>query len=98
MYQTINFSQFCDAFEKMDRKDNFTYEGKKALFEYLERYEEDLDEKIEFDVVALCCEYSEYKNLDELKENYSDIETMQDLEDHTSVIMIDDESFLIQDF
>ena len=33
MYTTINFSQFCDAFSDT-YKNNFTYEGKRALFDY----------------------------------------------------------------
>ena len=36
MKQTVNFSQFCDAFKLMDRNGQFTYEGKRALFDYLE--------------------------------------------------------------
>ena len=98
MKQTINFSQFCDAFRDMDRDNNFTYEGKRALFDYLEDYEHDSGEEIEFDVVALCCEYSEYKNLAELQENYTDIDSIEKLEEHTTVIKIDDESFIIQDY
>jgi len=35
MKQTINFSQFCDAFGE-SYKNSFSYEGKRALFDYLE--------------------------------------------------------------
>ncbi len=98
MKQTINFSEFTDRFRDMDRDNNFTYEGKRALFDYLEEYEEDTGEEIELDVIALCCEYTEYKNLAELQENYTDIESIEKLRDHTTVIMIDDERFIIQDF
>lgn len=98
MKQIINFSQFVDAFARMDRADNFSYEGKKALFNYLEQYEEDTGSEIELDIIALCCEYTEYKNLEELQENYSDIDSMEELEQHTQVIMINNESFIIQDF
>lgn len=38
------------------------------LFEYLEQMEEDCDMGIEFDVIALCCDYSEMT----LEEIYSD--------------------------
>lgn len=74
MIQEITFNNFCDAFPESYQK-NFTYEGKKALFEYLESYEEDTGGKIELDIVALCCDYNEYKDLDEyLNEYNTDIE------------------------
>ena len=62
MYDTVNFNQFNDWFEKQ-RPDNFSYEGRKALFDYLEDLEDDMGEKMEFDPIAFCCEYSEYDNL-----------------------------------
>jgi len=59
MYTTINESGFHDAFRNMDRLDNFSYEGREALFAHLESYEDDVGNKIELDVIALCCEYTE---------------------------------------
>ena len=91
MKQNITESMFKDAFIHMGRKDNFSYDGLTALYEYLE----DIDENYDLDVIALCCEYSEYENLEELRKDYPDIETMQDLENNTSVIKIDDERFII---
>jgi hypothetical protein len=84
----------------MDRKDQFSYEGQEALFNYLEDYEEDTGQEVEFDVIALCCEYTEYDNLKELQEAYSDeYETLEYLEDTTQVIRIPDtERFIILDF
>ena len=52
-------------------KNNFTYEGKRALFDYLENLEEDTGTEIELDTIALCCEYSEYSNLKEIIEKIS---------------------------
>ena len=91
-------AMFLDSFSD-SYKDNFTYKGKRALFDYLEQLSEDLGEDIELDTVALCCEYSEYENLKELQGNYSDIETMEDLENKTQVIRIEDsEAFIIQSY
>ena len=59
MKTTINFSDFCDAFRDADRKENFSYEGKRILFDYLDEYESSTDEEIELDVIALCCEFNE---------------------------------------
>ena len=105
MKQTINFSQFCDSFGG-DYKNNFSYEGKKAIFEYLEEYEDGTDTEIELDPIALCCEYSEYDNLKELQNSYPDIKTMEELEEQTQVIPIynltsdgkKSERFIIQDY
>lgn len=77
MHQTITETDFMDAFKRSETyKDNFTYEGLLALFEYLESYEEDTGEEIEFDMVALCCEYSEYSEATEAASNYFDFEGM----------------------
>ncbi|MFA4854023.1 MAG: hypothetical protein WC616_01555 [Candidatus Omnitrophota bacterium] len=97
MYIEVNFSSFCDAFNGGDREGNFSYAGKKALFEYLESLEEDTSEMIELDVVALCGEYAEYADFAELQKNY-DVESMKELEENTTVIKIDSDSFIIQSY
>ena len=97
MKQTIGFSEFCDAFRI--RENNFTYEGKRALFDYLESYEDDTGDEIELDVIGLCCEYTEYADLAEFQGEYKeDYETIEDIENATTVIKINDEAFIIQSF
>ena len=98
MIQTINEYQFADAFHKMGRGEQFSYEGLKALYEYLEEYETG-EQQIELDVISLCCEYAEYKSLEEFQEDYNqDYKSLGDIMDRTQVIMIDDNSFIIQAF
>jgi len=70
MKQSITFSQFVDSFSE-ERKNQFSYDGKKALFEYLEEYEESTGEDIELDIVALCCEYTEYDSVSDYLADYS---------------------------
>ena len=70
MYRKISFYDFQDAFNKSDMKDNFTYEGQKALFEYLEQIEEDTGVAIELDIIAICCEWQEYKDLAAIQVDY----------------------------
>ena len=99
MKKTVNLWNFQDAFRDMNRQDNFSYEGQKALFEYLECYEEETEQEIELDVIALCCEFTEYENIKEYNEAYNEnAEDIQDIEYNTTVIMIDDTSFIIQDY
>lgn len=98
MKQTINFSQFCDSFNDT-YKNNFSYEGKKALFEYFENYEDETGETIELDPIAFCCEYTEYDNMQDLQADYPDIQNMDDLRDNTQVIEIEGTAkFIIQQF
>ncbi len=100
MKKTISEWDFQDAFNKSDSyKNNFSYEGKIALFEWLERYEEETETEIELDIIALCCEYTEYESFEELQKDYSNIETMEELENKTIVIPIEEtERFIIQQF
>ena len=95
MYKQISFNEFCDTFRNVDRNENFTYNGKKALFDHLEDYEEQLGETYEFDCIAICCTYTEYPNLKAIKGNYLELDgnpnySIQDLRDRTGVIIFED--------
>ena len=99
MIRTIDNIEFVDAFRKMGRTDNFSFKGLVALYEYIEMLVDDLGQEIELDVIALCCEYAEYDNLEEFQADYSeDYQTIGDIESDTTVIMIDDDSFIIRQF
>jgi hypothetical protein len=54
----ISEYSFMRAFKEC-RPDNFSYDGLKVLFEYLEEYEMDIGEELELDVIGLCCDFSE---------------------------------------
>ena len=82
MKTTVNFYDFRRWFEQ-NRPHNFTREGLVALFNMLTSYEEDTGEEIEFDPIALCCEYSEYEDMEEFwqdynKEDYPDEQSIMD--------------------
>lgn len=98
MFQTVTFSDFYDAFKRMDRADQFSRQGLSLLFDYLESYEEDTGEQIELDVIALCCDYTE-QDAETIAQDYGidisdaegDDETIKDivgdyLADHTTLI------------
>ena len=67
MKQTINQHDFMDAFRKMNR-DYYSYEGYQALFDWYEI----LDPDFELDVIAICCDWTEYTP-EELENEYSNI-------------------------
>ncbi len=88
MKQTITKSMFRDAFVHMGRKDSFSYEGLGALFDYLEECCEDF----ELDVIALCCDYSE-DTIENVLKSYN-LESIEELEDETSVVWKDEKNVL----
>ena len=53
-----------------DKNASWSYDGAMALCEYLEELEEDCGEEIEFDVVAIRCDWSEYASLEEWAKDY----------------------------
>lgn len=55
MKQSINLSQFRDAFHRMDRGNQFSYEALELIYDYLE----ECDPDFELDVIAICCDFSE---------------------------------------
>lgn len=95
MKEDVSFSQFCDNFSDTYRN-NFTYQGKRALYDYLIDYEKDIGEELDCDIVSFCCGFTEYENLKELQNDYPDIESIDELRDNTQVIEIpDSDSFII---
>ena len=70
------------------KKDIISYHGSSALFDYFEQLEEDMGENIDFDPIAIRCDYSEYGSFEELRKDYSDIYTFSELCDETLVIEI----------
>ena len=96
MIQRIGFCQFCDAFRDMGRNEQFTYEAKRALFDYLEELGEDIGEEIELDVIALCCEWNEETLEDVL--HYYDLESLEELEENTTVLELPNGNILYQPY
>jgi len=102
MKKTINFYDFERAFVDCGRSDHFSYEAKKAIFEYLESYEEDTGEEIELDVVGVCCDFSE-SSLEEINsDNGESFDTLDDaaewLDRQTGVVATLSDSIVFQSF
>ena len=98
MKKTVDREEFCDWFVKF-RPNNFSYEGRLALFEMLESYESDTGEELEFDPLAFCCEYSEYEDIEEFwteydKKDYPNEESIMDATFYWGF----GKSFIIQQF
>jgi hypothetical protein len=88
MKTTITEYNFIDAFITMNRGSQFTYEAKAALYEYYTGMEEETGTEIELDIIAICCEMSEYENLEAYNNDYDVVESVEDIENLTTVIYI----------
>ena len=103
MYRTINEYEFEQAFKKMD-KDNYSYDGYRALYEFLDDVCSSDDKGFELDVIGICCDFTEYENLKEFQSEYYDdvagdkFETIEEIEEETIVIKLDNGGFIIQVF
>ena len=98
MKKTISENDFVQAFEDMDRANQFSNYGLKKIFEYLEDCEDHSGDELELDVIAICCELTEYDSLESLQVDYSDIENQDDLEYVTQVICYEDDCIIIAAF
>jgi hypothetical protein len=96
MKQSITNYDFHRAFEQL-RPDNFSYEGLNALFEWLEDYEDQTGEQLELNVIALCCDFTEYETVEDLLEDYSTFDDLDEIKDNTLVIEFNN-SVIIQVF
>jgi hypothetical protein len=99
MKTTICFNEFKNWFIQY-RPNNFTNDGLIALFDMLLNYEDNTGEEIEFDGIALCCEYSEYDDIHEFWRDYDkeDYPNEQSIMDATMYWAFGHDRFIIQQF
>ena len=64
----LDAASFRREFKAYGREENFTFCGQDALFAELEEYSDSTGEPYELDVIALCCEFSEYTVQELIKE------------------------------
>lgn len=74
--ETVTESAFRDAFQRMGRTSQFSYEALGLLFDYLDQLSDDTGEPLEMDVIAICCDYSEM-TAQEVRDAYG-LETPED--------------------
>ena len=69
MKETLTTNEIAHKLREDDNA-NWSYAGALALAEYLEEMEEGTGSELEFDRVAIRCDFSEYKGLREWAEDY----------------------------
>lgn len=91
MYISINSaSQFMDEFISMGRGDQFSYEAINTLFDYYDEFND-----YELDVIAICCEWTEYGSQDEACEELG-MEDMDEVNDNYQVIELPSGGVLVR--
>ena len=86
MINTVTQHEFIDRFISSNTyKNNFSFDGLKTLFDYLEQWEQEMDNQVEFDMVGICCDYSEYENKKELEKNYN--MSIEEIGDNAYIIL-----------
>ncbi len=75
------------------RQSHFTEDGYEALYDLLSEREY----MVELDVIAICCDFYEAPAA-EVLEQYDDVETIEDLQDRTWAVALENGNILIQNF
>jgi hypothetical protein len=69
MKETLTTSEIAHKL-RQDENAGWSYDGALALAEYLEELETDTGQEMEFDRVAIRCDFSEYEGLRQWAEDY----------------------------
>ena len=89
----VNAKDLKSLFMLQDR-DYFSIEGCEKLIEIFEELSEEIGKTFQVDIIALCCQYAEYDNMQDFKNDYDDfsIEDMIYYELSNGHILVDSES------
>ena len=97
MIETVTRTRFINWFRQSEeRKNQYSLEAQESLYEYFENFELDTGEQIEFDPIAICCDWVEYGTLEEYNKEYEPVKNLEKIKELTTVIEIPcTEGFLI---
>lgn len=105
MHKRIYLSDFIEDFNDHGRDDQFSPAALEALFEFFEELEDETGELVELDVIAICCDFTEYDSPQDCAEDiFLDVEGMEDkdiislLQEHTIVIPLKSGGLVIQNY
>lgn len=110
MKYELDRSEFTNLFAQYNRADNFSFTALDALYDH---YEE-MDENMVVDIIAICCEWSEYTaeeaigqyshilDEDDIKEareaDNLDEYVQEELSEHTTVLPASNGNIVVQEF
>jgi len=84
MKTSVTLTDFHDWFTKV-RPEQFSYEARELIFNHIESVEDDCGIEVDFDPIAICCEYGEM-TFQEINDSYCHgnedlFETVEDIEE-----------------
>ena len=105
IFREVSFDDFVREFKEYGREDNFSTDGLKALYDHLWESAEENCTPFALDVIAVCCEYTEY-SLEEGKSEFSDFlededtidEVLDTLNYRTSAFKTDSDTIIVANF
>ena len=83
LIQTVSANDLYHLACKMNRGENFGYNGWRAIGDYLESLSDDLGEDVEIDIISICCDYSMEESIEDVFMEFShehgiDLPTMEE--------------------
>jgi len=95
IYKKLNEFEFIQAFESMGRGDQFSTRALTYLYDYLNEFD-----NYELDVIAICCEFVEYKGIAEYCEkcNVDPDFAGEELQANTLLVCFDDDCVLFANY
>ena len=102
MYETLNIHRVAYLL-CMDEYASWTHQQATAIAEYYEELENEIEEGIEFDQVAIRCEWAGYNSACKAAEEYSvkfedEVAAIEWLREQTVVIECKDKAIVLQQF
>ena len=100
--KTISRTDFHEAFSRAGQypRQNrlFSYEALNALYDHLVEMCEKEGINYKLDVIALCCEFVEYESGAELHKDYPQYFTLDEINDNTLLLELQNGGYLIKVF
>ena len=96
MEKEVTLEMFIDAFKRMDR-DYYSYEGYESLYDFFEECDPDW----EYDVIGICCDYTEYNDLDDYNQQLTEsekFESIEQLSQETLVLETEKGSLIVENY
>jgi hypothetical protein len=109
---TLSFSDFVDQFDKKGRKDQFSIDALRELYDYYNDDDFSQFENYQLDVIEICCDWSEYNkeeflsrfdiNLDDYRidsiDDFNFLKSDKILDDlNYQFLLVDSDTILIRD-
>ena len=106
----VNRDYFVDTFRRSHDYNKFSYSALHELFDWYEELEDSTGESIEFDYIAIACDWSEYESIAEAyRDHYGDDSDLPEeqrrvdedqqreyFEDNTTIIEFDEGVLIMQ--